>query len=63
MAIQQQAHIQGKVNWKLHYVYGTMVRAHQHAAGARGKTPEEALDRSQDGFSTKVHLRADGEAS
>jgi transposase len=37
-AVQQQANIQGKVNWELHYVDGTMVRAHQHAAGARGKS-------------------------
>jgi transposase len=37
-AVQQQANTQGKVNWELHYVDGTMVRAHQHAAGARGKT-------------------------
>ena len=36
MAVQQQANIQGEVNWELHYVDGTMVRAHQHAAGARG---------------------------
>jgi transposase len=38
LMVQQQANIQGKVNWELHYVDGTMVRAHQHAAGARGKT-------------------------
>ena len=38
MTVQQQANIQGKVNWELHYVDGTMVRAHQHAAGAGGKT-------------------------
>jgi transposase len=30
--VQQQSNIRGKVNWELH------VRAHQHAAGARGKT-------------------------
>jgi transposase len=43
MAVQQQANVQGKVNWELHYVDGTMVRAHQHAAGARGKTRKERL--------------------
>jgi transposase len=37
-SVQQQSNIRGKVNWELHYVDGTMVRAHQHAAGARGKT-------------------------
>ena len=43
MAVQQQANVQGKVNWELHYVDGTMVRAHQHAAGARGKTQKARL--------------------
>jgi transposase len=43
MAVQQQANSQGKVNWELHYVDGTIVRAHQHAAGARGKTPKKRL--------------------
>ena len=37
-SVQQHSNIRGKVNWELHYVDGTMVRAHQHAAGARGKT-------------------------
>ena len=41
--VQRQSNIQGKVNWKLHYVDGTMVRAHQHAAGARGKTRKARL--------------------
>lgn len=36
-------------------------RAHQHAAGAAGSDAEvEALGRSQGGFSTKVHVRAEG---
>jgi hypothetical protein len=43
MAVQQQAHVQRRVNWELHYVDGTMVRAQQHAAGARGKTQKERL--------------------
>jgi transposase len=43
-----------------HYVDGTVVRAHQHAAGAVGGQADEALGRSRGGFSTKVHLRADG---
>lgn len=43
MAVQQQANVQGKVNWELHYVDGTMVRAHQHAAGARGETQRARL--------------------
>jgi transposase len=43
MAVQEQANIQGKVNWEVHHVDGTMVRAHQHAAGARGKTRKVRL--------------------
>ena len=42
-SVQQQSNIRGKVNWELHYVDGTMVRAHQHAAGARGKTRKARL--------------------
>ncbi|WP_390883572.1 hypothetical protein [Kovacikia minuta] len=38
-----------------------MIRAHQHAAGARGSAAEtEALGRSQGGFSTKIDLRVEG---
>jgi transposase len=38
-----------------------VIRAHQHAAGALGSEPEaEALGRSQGGFSTKIHLRVEG---
>lgn len=38
-----------------------MIRAHQHAAGAIGSDGErEALGYSQGGFSTKIHLRCEG---
>lgn len=37
-----------------------MIRAHQHAAGARGTGQEqEALGYSQGGFSSKIHLRCE----
>lgn len=38
--LQQHADAEGKLDWRLHHVDGTMVRAHQHAAGApkRGST-------------------------
>lgn len=40
---------------------GTTIRAHQHAVGGRGGDSEtEALGRGRGGFSTKVHLRAEG---
>lgn len=39
----------------------TVIRAHQHAAGAEGSTPAaEALGRSRGGFSTKIHVACDG---
>lgn len=62
--LQQEADAEGRLDWSLHYVDGTIVRAHQHAAGARrpkdSEHPDEALGRSQGGFSTKIHLRAEG---
>ena len=33
-AVQQQADAEGKINWDIHDVDGTIVRAHQHAAGS-----------------------------
>ena len=72
--LQQQAEAAGKINWELHFVDGTVVRAHQHSAGARRGELEpnselsaieqvqerEALGWSKGGFSTKIHLRCDG---
>src|SRR5215218_9498563 len=62
-ALQATADACGEVDWGLHFVDATIVRAHQHAAGARrtgavggGEAPNEALGRSQGGFSTKIHL-------
>src|SRR5258708_25262222 len=59
--LQSQADSQGKLDWEIQYVDGTIVRAHQHAAGAKGGQAEvEALSRSQGGFNTKIPVRADG---
>jgi len=65
-ALQAEADARGEVDWELHFVDATVIRAHQHAAGARrtrvagdGESVE-ALGRSQGGFSTKLHLRAEG---
>jgi transposase len=33
--IQRQADAEGELDWKLHHVDGSVVRAHQHAAGAK----------------------------
>jgi IS5 family transposase len=39
----------------------TIIRAHQHAAGAEGSTAEdEAWGRSRGGFSTTIHVAVDG---
>jgi transposase len=60
-ALQRRADGQGQLDWETHYVDGTIIRAHQHAAGAAHSTADgEALGRSQGGFSTKIHLRVDG---
>ena len=37
-AIPQQADAAGQIDWSLHFVDGTVIRAHQHAAGAKGGT-------------------------
>lgn len=33
--LQQHADAEGALDWSLHHVDGTMIRAHQHAAGAQ----------------------------
>jgi len=37
--LQQQADAAGELDWSLHHVDGTIIRAHQHAAGAQKKGP------------------------
>jgi len=60
--VQAMADEAGELDWATHYMDGTVIRAHQHAAGAKGSdATREALGRSQGGFSTKVHLRAEGQ--
>jgi transposase len=58
-ALQGLADCQGQLDWSVHFVDSTIVRAHQHAAGARGGQADQALGRSRGGFSTKLHVRAD----
>ena len=38
-AVQTQADAEGKLDWRVQYMDGTVIRAHQHAAGAKGGTP------------------------
>ena len=35
-AIQAEGDAEGKLDWSLHFMDGTVIRAHQHAAGAKG---------------------------
>jgi hypothetical protein len=58
----QQADAAGKIDWEVHFADGTMVRAHQYAAGAKGggNPQAQALGRSVGGFSTKMHIKAEG---
>ena len=37
-AVQRQADAAGALDWEVHFVDATVVRAHQHAAGAKGGT-------------------------
>ena len=37
-AVQRQADAAGQLDWEVHFVDGTVIRAHQHAAGAKGGT-------------------------
>lgn len=59
--LQKDADEHGNLDWSRHFVDGSSVRAHQHAAGAcGGRQDDEALGRSRGGFSTKFHVRAEG---
>ncbi|MFI8529917.1 IS5 family transposase [Streptomyces aquilus] len=60
-----QADADEDLNWAVS-VDSTIVRAHQHAAGARkkggpaGEPDDHAIGRSRGGLTTKIHLVADG---
>jgi len=57
--LQRQADRNGDLDWTLHFVVSTTVRAHQHAAGAKGAPESEAFGRSRGGLTTKIHVRAE----
>ncbi len=42
-ALQQHADTQGELHWQIHFVDSTIIRAHQHAAGAKKGTHPEKL--------------------
>jgi transposase len=39
-ALQEEADAGGDLDWTTHYVDGSVIRAHQHAAGAKKGTPK-----------------------
>ncbi len=43
-AVQRRADADGRLDWAVHFVDGTVIRAHQHAAGAKGggRTPRRS---------------------
>lgn len=41
--LMQQADTEGKIDWEVSFVDSTIVRAHQHAAGARGGSQKTRL--------------------
>ncbi|MEV4944085.1 IS5 family transposase [Streptomyces zaomyceticus] len=58
-AAQAKADAAGDIEW-LVSVDSTVVRAHQHAAGARKGGRDPALGRSRGGLTSKIHLTCDG---
>ncbi|KUM67405.1 IS5 family transposase [Streptomyces curacoi] len=72
--LQADADAEGRIDWSMVGVDSTVLRAHQHAAGARKRGPkipgkrtrpawhrqDEALGRSRGGFTTKIHLASEG---
>ncbi len=45
--LQRRADAQGELDWQLHHVDGSVVRAHQHAAGAKKGAPSTPTRRRQ----------------
>ncbi len=45
-ALQVQANAEGRLDWEVHLVDATIVRAHQHAAGAKKSAGESAEGRA-----------------
>ncbi|MGW2492861.1 IS5 family transposase [Streptomyces sp. NPDC001606] len=58
-AAQARADAAGDIEW-LVSVDSTVVRAHQHAAGAKKGLRDPALGRSRGGLTSKIHLACDG---
>lgn len=62
-AVQRQADAAGKIDWELHLVDGTVVRAHQHAAGGKGGLPSRRSDAARAGSRPRCISRPRARAS
>ncbi len=58
-ALRHVADAAGGIDWEVHMVDGTSVRAHRCAAGGKGGRLRQALGRSRGGFGSKLHIRCD----
>ena len=62
-ALQALADAQGRVGWEFHFLDSTVVRAHQHAAGARKTGRERRRGRGAGPLAWRlheIHLRCEG---
>ena len=59
-ALQRRADVEGRLDWTLHFVDSTVVRAHQHAAGAKGGSRQP---RPSDGVAAASRRRPTSGAS
>jgi|SRR5689334_11954570 len=55
--LQAEAHQRGEIDWDLHFVDATIVRAHQHAAGARLRPRAAAGDKGYSSRTARARLR------
>ena len=63
-AVQCLGDVEGRLDWSLHFVDSTVVRAHQHAAGAKGGTRQlRRLDAAAAGTAQSFICAASGAAS
>jgi hypothetical protein len=60
-SLQAEADKQGKLDWQVHYVDGSVIRAHQHAAGGKKGAKNRKTRSFSRGFSTKIHIRCEGQ--
>jgi transposase len=62
-ALQAQAQTDGQIDWSLHFVDGTTVRAHQHAAGAKKGVAIKPSDAAEAGTAPSCTCGSTGAAS